>query len=225
MFDEDGENEDELPIYDHFAYAIFTVGAGVTADQILRLPGISAEERRKLLRARILARSSDPYLRALINEGTKRFRHPLSMQRRKECWDTLAMMGTKGSSSYDAAIYLHKSILEGQLWHWNRITRSESSLAVAAAFEEQALAMGAQYELWNCASGACWLCATFDGEYWKISEGPWPVEDTHPHCLCTRDAYFEVPEGTLVRPEWKRATPYDEPWTTEAAESFLSTWN
>lgn len=72
----------------------------------------------------------------------------------------------------------------------------------------------------------CDICGTFDGETWLIDQGPRPVADTHPHCLCSRIGYYKPPENHDIRETWVREqSPYDRGYTVEELNNLRRQWN
>jgi hypothetical protein len=80
---------------------------------------------------------------------------------------------------------LFNRIGEGASWYWNMVARSEGALAVNAAYDAAVKAYGIPYERWVATAGCCEVCDELDGEMWVAGEGPRPVSDTHPNCLCS----------------------------------------
>jgi len=111
---------------------------------------------------------------------------------------------------------LHDIIGEGAAWYWQRIARSEATLAAGLAFDKMAAENGTNFEEWSAGTGCCIICAWLDGKVWRRGEGPHPVSDTHPHCMCARIATY-ARGGTHGRlePRYDRPSPYDQPWSKE----------
>jgi len=136
---------------------------------------------------RLRKQSDDPtidnqYLRAIITQGGKRIKTKLG----REYWPLvqkyLRQMSKEGQNPLIVARWIHKKVGEGQAWYWNRLTRSESGLALNGAFNASVRKYGIPYERWSAASDACDICSYFDGKIWKVGSGPSPIEATHPFC-------------------------------------------
>lgn len=162
------------------------------------------------------------YLRQILINGGDRIKAELSLKHIKKIIEKLEQMARDGENPMRVGRWLHKEIGEGKAWWWNRIARSESALAIDGAFDAAIEEYNIPYEEWSAASTACLICAQFDGEVWRAGEGPHPVGDTHPHCLCVR--YPKMVYNGEVRERWTRANPYNQPYTKpeiEAIEMFL----
>jgi len=145
------------------------------------------------------------YFRAMRKAAGDRITTELALSRLARVKKILREMAKAGDWPIKAARRLHREIGEGLAWYWNRIARTESTLAANEAFNQMARANGALYEKWSAAPTACAICAAFDGEVWKVGEGPEPAASTHPHCLCIRIPLYTAPR---YNPAWTRPEPY-----------------
>jgi len=165
-------------------------------------------------RNRVLPQFENQVFLAVVSNGADRVKHQLSQKYYHEIRDGLGQMALGEKTVIEAARYIHKQAGEGSLWHWMRVARSESVLAINAAFDEQSKAAGIRYEQWRtAASGACMICLGFEGRVWELSQGPQPVMDSHPNCRCLRVPLYNTSKP--VQPRWTRETPYERPYTRE----------
>ncbi|WP_305046345.1 hypothetical protein [Geoalkalibacter sp.] len=92
-----------------------------------------------------------------------------------------------GSNPLEVAARLEK-LFDQQNSAWERLARSELSLAAENAKLEQWRAYGLKMVEFAPAPDACPLCVALAGDY-EIAKVPLPVRDTHPRCRCaTRPA-------------------------------------
>jgi len=122
------------------------------------------------------------YAMSMRDNGLQRISTRLAETYRDDVLLSLQGMAESGAYPLDVGRFLYKSIGEGQAWYWNRLVRSEATLAVNVSFDYMAEQTGAVYEVWSAAGGACPICSAFDGRVWRVNEGPQPVSDSHPHC-------------------------------------------
>lgn len=162
---------------------------------------------------------SSVHFRAMVKTGARRIRTELALRFWPQVRAALLDMAKNRRGVLPVARYLHK-MFEGRAWYWRRITRSEATLAVNAGFDFLADRAGVQFEEWSATSGCCEVCAAFDGHVWRLHEGPAPVADTHPHCLCVRIPLMETEKP--VQERWERVSPYEKPYTTEELEAMRS---
>lgn len=159
------------------------------------------------------------YAEAMRNNALQRVVTRLAHDYRDDVMLQLTSMAETGAYRLDVGRFLYKSIGEGQAWYWNRLVRSEGTLAVNVSFDYMAEQVGANYEVWSAAGGACPICSAFDGRVWNINEGPQPVSDTHPHCLCVRYPQFYTEKP--VQPRWDRVSPYEQPYTPNEVANLI----
>ena len=204
---------DELPLLDYFLLSSYGTGLNAIMEDIINnLPeGANVAAVRNTLLAPQL---SNGYLQKIISDATKRIMTFLGRYYANDVWLALREMVEQGKSPWQIGRFLHKSIGKGRLWYWLRIVRSEIVLAIDAAFDAQARAANCLYEVWSASATACPICAAFDGRLWKIGDGPHPVEDTHPHCLCHRSGRYTIGDRQVQAP-WRRESPYDQPYSDE----------
>lgn len=86
---------------------------------------------------------------------------------------------------------------------WERLARSELSMAAERAKGEEWKAWGVETMDFMPAPDACPACLALAGEY-KINECPLPVADTHPRCRCARRPGAGV-DAAKLRPIAERA--------------------
>jgi hypothetical protein len=160
---------------------------------------------------RIIPSIGNNYYQIALQNGLKNVKSKIVLNNLAKVRKILAEMSGQGKGTMEVARYLHKSIGEGDLWYWLRLVRSETQLAVNAAFDAQSEAMGVLYEEWLAQSNCCAICAAFSGQVWERGQGPKPVESTHPNCHCDRIPHFKVPPGKSILQPYKR-NPYDNPY-------------
>jgi len=153
----------------------------------------------------------DEYLYQVVQNGGKRISAELSLKHINEIMAHIQEMAISGKNPMQIGRWLHQATGEGRSWWWNRIARSESSLALDAAFESSMEKYQIPFEEWVCESSACLICSQFCGGVWQRGEGPEVVSDTHPNCLCLRIPRLIYEDKT--REPWTRPSPYDMPYT------------
>ena len=96
-----------------------------------------------------------------------------------------------GSNPIEAARRLEK-LFGDQNANWQRLTRSEMSMAAERAKKEEWQEWGVNEMDFAPAPDACPMCMALKGTY-AIDDCPLPVKDTHPNCRCsTRPAESEI---------------------------------
>lgn len=201
---------DDFDIYETYEEQAFVVSReevkSLIERALLKL-GYTPEQIAAIL-ARAAGQFENIYYQTLIREGGKRIVTELGLTFIERVAAALEDMARTGNNPLVVGRWLHNNtpIGEGKLWYWNRIARSEATLASNAAFNFQAKESGVLYEKWSAGSLACDLCASLDGQVWKIGEGPESVTNTHPHCMCVRVPLY-LYDG-VVQPKWDRPSPY-----------------
>jgi hypothetical protein len=169
-------------IYPYYMLSAFSIGADKTYNDVLKdLPGYLDPE--QLEAARLSATMENPYLRGVFEEGGKRIKTELGRKHIARVNTELVFMASEGTNPIEVGRWLHRDIGEGKAWYWKRIARSESALAIDAAFSASAEKYGIPYERFSTAANACPICMQFSNDIWRVDEGPHPVHDTHPHCV------------------------------------------
>ena len=188
---------DDLPAYHYHTLNAFATGLQKTLEQI--------EEHRD---DAVLAPLDygNPYLAKFTQEGMARIKTKLAQQYRPLVEQILRAGIERGDNPLAIAREIHRRVGEGQLWYWQRLARSETAIALDAAFQSEASVNGVQYEKWSTSANPCPICAPLDGKIWRLGEGPRVVYDTHPHCLCVKYAFFEEP--SVVQPAATQSVPY-----------------
>lgn len=188
---------EDLPVYHYHTLNSFAIG-------LQKALGDIQEELDDALLAP--ANYSNAYLAKLTNDGMTRITTKLFDHYRGLVTAILSEGVAAGDNPLQIAREIHQRVGEGQLWYWNRLARSESAIALDAAFVSEARENGVEHEQWSTASNPCPICAPLDGLIWRTGEGPRVVYDTHPHCLCTKYAYFGEPDK--VQPAAAQSLPY-----------------
>lgn len=202
-------------IYPFHMLEAFALASDKYMQDIIREFDASPEE---IERRRVRASLDNPYLRRMILAGGQRIRTDLGKKYINEVVAALKRMAKEGQNPFVVGRWLHKNIGEGKSWYWNRLARSESALAANAAFNANGYTYGVKYEEWSAAPGCCEICAYFDGKQWPFGEGPEPVTDTHPHCLCVL-RHIYIPSDS-VQDRWTRQSPYERAYTREERDWF-----
>jgi len=168
----------------------------------------------------ILPTLDNPYLQALHRNGLLRVKRKYATKYYDWAHLQLERMAYTGTNPVQVGRWIHKNVGEGQGWYWNRITRSESALAINVVYDQMARQANVLYDMWSASPNACPICGMFDGNMWKQSEAPQPVSDSHPHCLCVLIPQW-VDNGREIRPRWDRESPYDRPYSGESGREEL----
>jgi len=204
---EDVAGSNESP-YQYFMKSSYSVGLDETGKRILsQLDPIIADAVRQNV---VFASFDDEYLKAVIRDGTKRIKVKLLDDSITKAKAQLKLMAKGEKTVMEVAAWLHENTFEGQAWYWNRLARSEGVLALERAYDRQSDALGANFDEWSAAPNACEICLPMHGRVWRRGEGPMPVSNTHPHCLCLRIPLMQH-TGPVQR-AWTRETPYDRPY-------------
>lgn len=183
-------NFSDLPIYPFYVTSAFNIGLEKTRDSIEK-----SVDNPELLPAAVVADADNLYLGKIISEGLKRVRTQIGTKYKKQILKIIEDGVSEGLSPLVIARDLHNAVGEGQMWYWNRLARSEVSIALDAAFVNESMNDGIPYEKWSTSANPCPICAALDGKIWRVGEGPRVVYDTHPHCLCVKYPYILHPES------------------------------
>jgi len=197
--------EEENPVYQFYMLLFFGIWTRKQVMEFIRLgnSGLSEEQLRNTI---VSPNLKNKFISAVINRGIKSITNMIGNPKYEFIINGLKRHAKAGSHPFDVAKWIHQYIGEGELWRWNRIVRSESTLALEAAYDAQSNASGIQYDEWSAGSGACPICSSLDGLVWKRGEGAIPVSDTHPHCLCRRVGYYST--NKIIQSRWEEPSPY-----------------
>jgi hypothetical protein len=203
---------DQVPIYDFYELGAYGIGIEKTMQAIIdNLPeGVNPTI---ITNTQIVPDVENFYYKEMKKNGLRRVKKKFKNKYYKFALKQLKKMAKEGASLIDVGRFIYKNVGEGEAWYWNRIARSESALAANASFNAQSQASDIRYEQWSAAANACPICSAFDGNVWRVGEGPEPVSDTHPHCGCIRGGYYQPPRA--VQSPWERQSPYDNPYSRE----------
>jgi len=197
-------------IYHFQILSAFAVGVQKTRQQLLRTA--SPELRDVAETFSVHPSINNDYLKPVVKNGVQRAKDN-QIKNLKAVKKGLKKMAKEGRNPIEVARWLHKTTGEGQAWWWLRFVRSESALALNAAFDAQSRELGAKYEEWSTASNPCLICDALSGKVWKLGEGPSPCADTHSSCLCLRIPFYSTDKP--VQRRWDRPSPYDVRYTDE----------
>jgi len=175
----------DMPIYQYHILSGFSIGVDKTRAEIEKeLPSPPPP---------VTVNLENLYVAKITDEGLKRIQTKIGKQYKKEILSILETAAEQGLNPLQTARNLHNAIGEGQMWYWNRIARSETALALDAAFVAESKNAGVPYEKWSTSGNPCPICAPLDGKIWRVGEGPRVIYGTHPHCLCVKYIFIGQP--------------------------------
>jgi hypothetical protein len=175
----------DMPIYQYHILSGFSIGVDKTRAEIEKeLPNPPPP---------VTVNLENLYVAKITDEGLKRIQTKIGKQYKKEILSILETAAEQGLNPLQTARNLHNAIGEGQMWYWNRIARSETALALDAAFVAESKNAGVPYEKWSTTGNPCPICAPLDGKIWRVGEGPRVIYGTHPHCLCVKYIFIGQP--------------------------------
>jgi len=212
---------DNDAIYPHYMLQMFGIGVAAN-DEIFEGARVGASVPMINVPGAAIT-FSDAYLLAVLRDGASRLRAKLSLKHAKEIKKIIRQMAKEGVHPLTAGRWLHKNVGEGNAWWWKRITRSESALALDAAFDNSLSRFRPPYEYFSAGGGACDMCAYYDGMRFRAGHGVHPVSDTHPSCMCCRRPDWTTPEK--IQPDYNRPSPYDVPITPQEWSIFSAARN
>ena len=212
-----GEAIDDASVYNVNQLHSFNIGTNRTYDTALQ--SATAIERDQIIAAFISPERDNPYLRGVLEQGGKRIRTQLAIDNMETLIARLEDASMRGINPVETARILHRTVGEGDAWYWLRLARSEGVLALNAAYDATIAAMGVNYEEWSTGPNPCFICSGLNGEVWLAGQGPEPVSDTHPSCVCIRVPLYRV-DKTIINSSWDRPSPYDIPITPEEVVSW-----
>lgn len=137
------------------------------------------------------------FVRGFVKRGQKLITNKLTVTFKETSKAILKQGLSEGRSGYQIGYQLWDKIGHGADWHWDRLARSELSMAHNLGSYAEGVNQGCEYEKWLTAGGACELCAGYEGQVWKLGQGPRPVSDTHPNCQCDLQTLW-VYEGNVM---------------------------
>lgn len=126
-----------------------------------------------------------PYIQMIRYEGLQRVEERKEIIR-ENIREILIEGASEGKNPMDIARLIHNE-LGGKRWDWERLARSECSIALDKADFAEYSTMNIPYEQWSAAPDACApICKPLDKKWYKLGEGPEVVYDTHPNCRCRK---------------------------------------
>lgn len=106
-----------------------------------------------------------------------------------------------GKSWTEIARAINKDYKQRDLWHWQRLARTELASATHRASVNEMNDQGIEYLKWSAAAGRCPICdAIATGGafgYYKVMDAPDVSGDTHPNCRCKVLPETRVPRSVL----------------------------
>lgn len=142
---------------------------------------------------------------ALVKEGFDRVKNNATKRIKDKILAEMEAFAISGTNPTHVADRLKKLFGDGNS-DWERLARSELSMAAERAKEEEWKAWGVETMDFVPGPDACSLCVSLAGEY-EIEECPLPVADTHPRCRCARRPGAGVDRQSLIRPDERAAEP------------------
>ncbi|NIV12899.1 MAG: hypothetical protein GWN62_16945 [Aliifodinibius sp.] len=93
---------------------------------------------------------------------------------------------------------------KGQLWHWQRLVRSEMAISIHSATQEQYNKAGIGFVLWSASPTRCPICDAIANSsggwesigvqgYYRLDNVPNVTGDTHPNCRCLIISQWRLP--------------------------------
>lgn len=134
----------------------------------------------------------------LAKEGFEHVKDRATLRIRDKILAEMEGYALAGSNPNEVARRLEKLFGDANS-DWERLARSEMSIAAETAKGEEWEAWGVGTLDFFPAPDACPICQALKGEY-PIRECPLPVIDTHPYCRCARRPGASVDTESLVRP-------------------------
>ncbi len=202
-----GVNTKERGVYVNLLDAVLDFALGQTLQEALEsAPDWVDADALKLRRLALATRGAEYLLDAVMREGGARIVAELGTRHLGEVYGLLSDWAGTGRGTMEVGRDLWGLIGEGDSWYWNMVARSEGILAVNASWDASVRAYGIPYERWVATAGCCELCDSLDGEMWVAGEGPRPVTDTHPNCLCAVTPVWEGEHD--VRDRYDEPSPY-----------------
>lgn len=144
----------------------------------------------------------------LAKEGFDRVKNNTTKRLKNKILAEMEAFAISGSNPNVVATRLKKLFTDGNS-DWERLARSELSMAAERAKGDEWQAWGVETMDFVPGPDACSICVALTGEY-KIEECPLPVADTHPRCRCARRPGAGVDKQNLVRPEERAIEPAAE---------------
>ena len=209
LLKQDTKEDEQSAVYNWYMLQLFAVG--LVRNKKRGLINVPEDLRPFVENINIMPDTNNEYLKAIKRDGLKRIKIKLSKDQRDYVLSQLRIMAREGHNPLYVAKWMHQEF-EGKAWYWNRLARSESTLALNASYDAWADQAQVQYDVWSTGgSRPCSVCSALDGNMWKRGEGPLPVADTHPNCNCERVAQW-IAQGQHVNSQWRRPSPYDNPY-------------
>ena len=127
----------------------------------------------------------------LASDGFAMVKDAATRRINKKILNEMEAYAIAGSNPVEVAARLEKLFGDANS-DWERLARSEMSLAAETAKLEEWKAWGVKMVEFTPAPDACAICTALAGDY-EIEVAPKPVRDTHPRCKCAnRPAAGEV---------------------------------
>ncbi|NRA48229.1 MAG: hypothetical protein HRU12_03785 [Phaeodactylibacter sp.] len=142
------------------------------------------------------ASPTSTYLSQILTQGLATISSKITINHKAQAFKIISE-GVRDSKGWmTIARELHKSIGQGALWHWTRLTRTEIGFAYHSAARDRAENAGMQYEKLSISRTACPICKAAEG-YYLLGQGP--RIPLHPNCRCVWLHYYDLPRGARAR--------------------------
>ena len=161
---------------------------------------------------------NNPFYEQVITNTVDRVDDQLANVAKKELVRDIKKIARESGSIMDVARKMHNTSGEGKAWWWRRLARSESTLITNAAFNFDTARNNTPLQQWSATGNACPICTFFDGKVWPVGQGPEPVTNTHPHCLCVLIPLYRTATG--IQQPWTRPSPYQQRYSQDELQAF-----
>ena len=144
----------------------------------------------------------------LVQEGFDRVKNRATLRIKNKILTEMEAFAISGTNPVNVAERLKKLFADGNS-DWERLARSELSMAAERAKGEEWKAWGVETMDFMPGPDACSICVALKGEY-PIDDCPLPVADTHPRCRCARRPGAGVDKDNLSPVDEKKPEPAAE---------------
>lgn len=145
---------------------------------------------------------------SLVKDGFDRVKSRATKRIKEKILAEMEAFAITGTNPVNVAERLKKLFGDANS-DWERLARSELSMASERAKGEEWRAWGVETMDFVPGPDACPICVALKGEY-PIDECPLPVMDTHPRCRCARRPGAGVDKENLEPIEDRQAEPAKE---------------
>ena len=118
----------------------------------------------------------------LVKQGFERVKDRATVRLKNRILTEMEAFAISGANPVSVALRLKKLFADGNS-DWERLARSELSMAAERAKVEEWSAWDIKMVEFTPGPDACSICMALAGDY-EIAKAPIPVQDTHPRCRC-----------------------------------------